>query len=136
MAIWIAISLQLLLPFLFNPGSPQSRTRRRGEKEEERQDWDELENHCHRAKPNVIPDKFPRLLLLLLLGISLELKPPVVGQLAQARSSDDDERRCAEPGDQVEGQEDNELKDLYDAPGCVDGRACRLSKHLDRRGGI
>lgn len=137
---WQGLSHQALdgLPplLVLDPGGPERGPHRRGQEEEERQHWNQLEQHGCRAEP----DAFPRPRLYLPLGLLLaqasKLEPPVVRKLAQSRAGDDDEGRCPDHGDEVEGEEDHELGDLDHAPGRVDGRGRRLAQHLDGGRGI
>lgn len=54
-------------------------------------------------------------------------------QFPQSRSSDDDESQSTNIRDEIERQEDDQLNNLNNAPWRVDGRACGLPQHLDRR---
>lgn len=59
-----------------------------------------------------------------------------MGELAESCASDDDEGGRADKGDEVEGQEDDELDDLDYAPGRVDCGRGWFAEHFDGGWGI
>lgn len=123
------------LPFL-EPRCPQSGARSRREQEEERQYRHQLQHHGHGAEPSVLPHPSRNFVLAFLLGQATQGEPSVVRKGPQPRACDDDESGCADKGDQVERQEDNQLDDLYQTPRLVDCRRTGLSQHLDRVRGV
>lgn len=113
-------------------GRPQCRAGSCGQEEEEREDWDEFQDHGNRPKPHVLPRPQPDLPLGLLLIKAAQLEPPVVCEFSESSARNDDKGWSAEDGNEVEGEEDDQLDDLYQAPWSVNRRACGLSKHLHR----
>lgn len=118
-------------PFLLHSCGPQGRAGCCRQEEEKRQDGDELKKHGHGPEPHIVPREAPNLSLLFVLGQPPQLKPAVVRQLADSGARDDNEGWRSDIRDQVQGEEDDELDDLNDAPGLIDGRARGLAQHLD-----
>lgn len=121
---------------LFDLGSPEGRARGRGQQEEEREDRHQFQHHRHGSKPGVVPHATLYLRLALLARETPQLEPSVVRERPQPSARDYDEGRRAHVRDQVEGQEDDQLDDLYEAPRLVDCGGRWLAEHLDGVWGI
>lgn len=99
------------LSFL-EPRRPQSGARGRREQEEEGQYRHQLQHHSHSPKPSVLPHPLLNLVLAFLIGQAAQGEPAVVRKCSQPCARDHDEGGCADEGDQVERQEDDQLDDL------------------------
>jgi hypothetical protein len=121
---------------LFHPGHPHGRPSRASQQEKEAQDGDELENHGNGPEPEILPPPELVFPLHLLLIQPPELEPSVVRQFAEARPGDHDECDGADVGDEVEGEEDDQLDYLYHAPRLVFGASGWLAEHSDSVRGI
>lgn len=97
------------------------------QQEEEIEDGNKLQDHGNGTEPGVFPGSITYFLLPLMAVQAAKFIPSVMRQLAEPCAGDYDKRGCANVGYQVEGEEENQLNDLDQAPWLVLGSASRFS---------